>query len=72
MKAPQKELFLVIWLCAGSAAAGFGTIRWANHMGLAVMGQTCAIGLLIDALVSLFLLPALWQLTHSPGAQIRA
>lgn len=69
VKATQKELFLVICLCAGSAAAGFGTISWANHLGLAIMGQTCAIGLVIDALVSLFLLPALWKLTHPRRAQ---
>lgn len=61
LAATQKELFLVIGLCASSAAAGFGTIGWANHLGLAVLGQTCAIGLGLDALISLFLLPPAWK-----------
>jgi len=60
--AAQRELGLVICLCAFSASAGFGTISWANHIGLASLGQTCALGLVIDALISLFLLPQAWTL----------
>ena len=62
--AAQRELALVVCLCASSAAAGFGTISWANNAGLASLGQTCAIGLVIDALVSLFLLPPAWTWLH--------
>jgi predicted RND superfamily exporter protein len=58
--AAQRELGLVICLCAFSASAGFGTISWANHIGLASLGQTCALGLILDALISLFLLPRVW------------
>ena len=62
--AAQRELGLVICLCAFSASAGFGTISWANHIGLASLGQTCALGLVIDALISLFLLPRAWTFLH--------
>jgi predicted RND superfamily exporter protein len=62
--AAQRELSLVICLCVSSAAAGFGTISWANHAGLAALGLTCALGLLIDALISLFLLPHAWAMLH--------
>ncbi|MEP6667942.1 MAG: MMPL family transporter [Chthoniobacter sp.] len=62
--AAQRELGLVICLCACSASSGFGTISWANHVGLASLGQTCALGLIIDALISLFLLPRVWTLIH--------
>lgn len=62
--AAQRELALVIVLCCSSAAAGFGTISWANNLGLASLGQTCAMGLIIDALISLFLLPRAWALLH--------
>jgi hypothetical protein len=62
--AAQRELGLVICLCAFSASAGFGTISWANHIGLASLGQTCALGLIIDALISLFLLPQAWTFLH--------
>ena len=66
--AARRELALVICLCATSASAGFGTISWANHAGLASLGQTCALGLLIDAAVSVFLIPPAWQWLHA-GAQ---
>jgi predicted exporter len=62
--AAQRELALVICLCASSASAGFGTISWANNLGLASLGQTCAIGLVIDAVISLFLLPRAWALLN--------
>jgi predicted exporter len=67
--AAQRELGLVICLCVASASSGFGSISWANNMGLASLGQTCALGLLIDALISIFLLPPAWELIHpSPRA----
>ena len=67
--AARKELFLVICLCAGSASAGFGTISWASHAGLASLGQTCALGLLIDAAISVFLLPPAWMWLHRHTVQ---
>ena len=62
--AARRELELVVCLCACSASAGFGTISWANHLGLASLGQTCALGLLIDAIISVFLIPPAWTLLH--------
>lgn len=61
----RSELSLVIFLCCTSAAAGFGSLAWANNMGLATLGKTCAIGLLIDGMISLFLLPKAWVLLFS-------
>lgn len=58
----QRSTGLVVFLCAGSAAAGFGSLAWAGHNGLASLGQVCAIGLVLDALISVFLLPAAWKL----------
>ena len=57
----QREMGVVILLCCASAVAGFGSISWANNIGLSEMGRTCALGLAIDALVSLFLLPLAWR-----------
>ncbi len=67
--AAQRELGLVICLCVASASSGFGTISWANHIGLASLGQTCALGLVIDALISLFLLPWVWTFLHRSRTQ---
>ncbi|HEX8296855.1 MAG TPA: MMPL family transporter, partial [Chthoniobacteraceae bacterium] len=66
--AAQRELALVVCLCVSSAAAGFGTISWANNLGLASLGQTCALGLVIDAVISLFLLPRAWEMIHPKRA----
>ncbi|MGH8093662.1 MAG: MMPL family transporter [Chthoniobacterales bacterium] len=55
--AARAVLGQVIVLCAASASAGFGSISWANNRGLASLGLTCALGLVIDALISIFLLP---------------
>ena len=58
----RRELGLVIFLCCTSAAAGFGSLAWASNTGLATLGKTCALGLLIDGMISLFLLPKVWDL----------
>lgn len=60
----QRQLGLVISLCAAAAAAGFGSISWANNLGLASLGKTCALGLALDALISIFLLPRAWKFFH--------
>lgn len=62
--AARRELGTVILLCSVSAAAGFGSLAWAGNQGLAALGKTCALGLLIDAAVSFFLLPRAWTLLH--------
>lgn len=70
VRAARREIALVVCLCAASASAGFGTISWANHAGLASLGQTCALGLLIDAAVSVFLLPPAWAWLHRAKARV--
>ncbi len=60
----QRQLGLVIALCATAAAAGFGSISWANNLGLASLGKTCALGLVLDGLISIFLLPRAWKFFH--------
>ncbi len=69
--AARRKLGLVIFLCCTSAAAGFGSLGWAGNSGLAALGKTCALGLLIDGLISLFLLPRAWDLIHGEWAFTR-
>jgi len=57
----HRSLGLVIFLCSTSSIVGFGTIGWANHIGLASLGITCALGLTFAALIALFLLPFAWR-----------
>ena len=61
ISAAYNELGLVIFLCCTSAAVGFGSLAWASNLGLAALGKTCSLGLLIDGVLSLFLLPRLWR-----------
>lgn len=69
----RRELGTVILLCAACAAAGFGSLAWAANPGLASLGKTCALGLVIDALISFFLLPPGWRLLFgSPQKDLRA
>jgi len=63
----RRDLGLVIFLCCTSAAAGFGSLAWAGNAGLATLGKTCALGLLIDGVISLFLLPKVWSLVRPAG-----
>lgn len=57
----QKSMAKVIFLCATSAAAGFGSISWFSNYGLASLGRTCALGLILDALIVVYLLPVCWS-----------
>lgn len=57
----QITMGKVIFLCAASAAVGFGSISWASNHGLASLGRTCALGLALDALITIYLLPAAWR-----------
>jgi predicted RND superfamily exporter protein len=67
-KTAQITMGRVIFLCALSAAVGFGSISWASNYGLASLGRTCALGLAIDALVVVYLLPAAWRFFHRRGS----
>jgi predicted RND superfamily exporter protein len=60
----QRVIGMVVILCALSGVAGFGTISWAGNYGLASLGRTCALGLFLDAAISLFVLPKLWLLSR--------
>lgn len=71
MRAAQAQIGVLVALCAASAVAGFGSIGWANHRGLASLGLTCAMGLALDALISIFLLPVLWR-WFRPGGPSRS
>ncbi len=60
-------------LCAATTIAGFASLGAAGTEGLASLGRACALGVAINALVALFLLPSAWRLVHrknpaAPGA----
>ncbi len=60
--AVRNNVGRAILLCAASTAAGFATLGFAGNAGLASLGRVCAAGVVITALVSVFLLPAWWRI----------
>lgn len=47
-------------LCGGTAIAGFGSLAWSANVGMASLGKVCAMGILANMLISIYLLPAWW------------
>jgi predicted exporter len=48
-------------LCGGTAIAGFGSLAWSSNAGMASLGRVCAIGIGLNMLLSVFLLPHWWR-----------
>lgn len=47
-------------LCGGTAMAGFGSLSLSSNAGMASLGQVCAVGVGLNMLISVYLLPAWW------------
>jgi predicted RND superfamily exporter protein len=58
-------------LCAATTIAGFASLGAATTEGLASLGTACALGVAINALVALFLLPLAWRLIHRKNPSSR-
>jgi predicted RND superfamily exporter protein len=58
-----------ILLCGVSTATGFGTLGLASNAGLATLGRICAVGIVIAALASVFLLPVWWRAAVRPSVK---
>jgi len=50
-----------LWLCAATTIVGFGSLATAQTVGLASLGINCALGIAMNALFAVFLLPSLWR-----------
>jgi len=66
--AARNNVGRAILLCAGSTAAGFATLAFADNAGVASLGQVCAAGIVIAALVAVFLLPTWWRIVARRNA----
>ncbi|HLP76574.1 MAG TPA: MMPL family transporter, partial [Candidatus Paceibacterota bacterium] len=60
--AVRRSVGRALMLCGGTAVAGFGSLALSNNLGMASLGQVCAVGIGANALIGIFLLPAWWQL----------
>ena len=50
-----------LWLCAATTIVGFGSLATAQTVGLASLGVNCALGVAMNALFAMFVLPTLWR-----------
>jgi predicted RND superfamily exporter protein/lauroyl/myristoyl acyltransferase len=55
-----------ILLCAATTIIGFGSLAFSQNAGLASLGQVCALGIISAVIVSLLLLPSMWNLCAGP------
>ncbi len=61
MKAVWNGVGKAICFCSLSTALGFGSLIFAASSGLRSLGFYCSIGVLISMILSLSVIPALWQ-----------
>jgi len=56
-----RDVGKALGLCAATTVAGFGSLATAQTIGLASLGINCALGVGLNAVLALFLLPSLWR-----------
>jgi len=68
--AVRRSVGRALMLCGGTAVAGFGSLGFSSNPGMASLGRVCAVGIVANMLISVFLLPAWWRML-SPKSEIR-
>jgi len=66
----RRSVGRALMLCGGTAVAGFGSLGFSSNPGMASLGRVCAVGIGANMLISVFLLPAWWQLL-SPKPKVQ-
>ncbi len=61
-----RDVGKALALCAATTVVGFGSLATAQTVGLASLGINCALGVAMNALFALFLLPAAWRAHQKP------
>lgn len=56
-----RDVGKALGLCAATTVVGFGSLATAQTVGLASLGINCALGVAMNALFALFVLPTLWR-----------
>ena len=60
--AVRRSVGRALMLCGATAVAGFGSLAFSSNLGMASLGQVCAVGIGANMLISVFLLPSWWRL----------
>ncbi len=60
----HQNIGRALLLCGTTTAVGFASLRSARHGGLPILGELCAIGILITMIAAIFLVPHWWRFLH--------
>jgi hypothetical protein len=60
----HRNIGRALLLCGTTTAVGFASLRSARHGGLPILGELCAIGILITMITAIFLVPHWWRFLH--------
>lgn len=60
----RRNIGRALLLCGTTTAVGFASLRSARHGGLALLGELCAIGILVTMVTAVFLVPHWWRFLH--------
>jgi len=61
LAAVRRSVGRALMLCGGTAVAGFGSLAFSSNLGMASLGQVCAVGIGANMIFSVFLLPSWWS-----------
>ena len=61
LRAAHHAVGRALLLCGATAAAGFGSLALSGNAGMASLGKVCAVGVLNNMLISVYLLPVWWR-----------
>lgn len=51
-------------LCGGTAVSGFGSLALSSNAGMASLGEVCAVGIGLNVVISVLLLPVWWKIVR--------
>jgi len=57
----RRSIGRALLLCGGTAITGFGALAWSGNVGMASLGRVCAVGIALNMLIAIFLLPHWWN-----------
>lgn len=60
-----RDVGKALGLCAATTVVGFGSLAASQTIGLASLGINCALGVGMNSLLALFLLPTVWKWLHT-------
>lgn len=60
LEAAHQSVGRALMLCGATAVTGFGSLAWSGNLGMASLGKVCAVGIGINMLVAVILLPTWW------------